>query len=87
MFGSTLPPFEGFVYYAPARETARQQVNSWIRTSGTFDAVLDFDAAIRDPAQPGRLLPAYDGGDHLHPNDAGFDAIARSIPLGLFAAN
>jgi lysophospholipase L1-like esterase len=87
VFGSTLPPFEGFVYYAPARETARQQVNSWIRTSGAFDAVLDFDAAIRDPAQPGRLLPAYDGGDHLHPNDAGFDAIARSIPLGLFAAN
>ncbi len=87
VFGSTLPPFEGFVYYAPARETARQQVNSWIRTSGAFDAVLDFDAAIRDPAQPGRLLAAYDGGDHLHPNDAGFDAIARSIPLGLFAAN
>jgi len=87
VFGTTLPPFEGFVYYSPARETARQQVNSWIRTSGAFDAVLDFDAAIRDPAQPGRLLPAYDGGDHLHPNDAGFDAIARSIPLGLFAAN
>lgn len=87
VFGSTLPPFEGFVYYAPARETARQQVNSWIRTAGAFDAVLDFDAAIRDPAQPGRLLPAYDGGDHLHPNDAGFDAIARAIPLGLFAAS
>ena len=87
IFGTTLPPFEGFVYYAPARETARQQVNSWIRTSGAFDAVLDFDAAIRDPAQPGRLLAAYDGGDHLHPNDAGFDAIAKSIPLGLFAAS
>ena len=87
VFGSTLPPFEGFVYYSPARETARQQVNSWIRTSGAFDAVLDFDAAIRDPAQPGRLLQAYDGGDHLHPNDAGFDAIARAIPLGLFAAS
>jgi len=87
VYGSTLPPFEGFVYYSPARDAARQQVNSWIRTSGAFDAVLDFDAAIRDPAQPGRLLPAYDGGDHLHPNDAGFDAIARSIPLGLFAAN
>jgi lysophospholipase L1-like esterase len=84
--GATLPPFEGFVYYAPARETARQLVNSWIRTSGAFDAVLDFDAAVRDPAQPGRLLAAYDGGDHLHPNDAGFDAIAKSIPLGIFAA-
>ena len=47
--------------------------------------MLDFDAAVRDPSQPTRILPAYDGGDHLHPNDAGFNAIARAIPLGLFA--
>jgi len=87
VLGATLLPFEGFVYYAPARDTVRQQVNSWIRSSGAFDAVLDFDAAVRDPAQPGRLLAAYDGGDHLHPNDAGFDAIAKSIPLGIFSAS
>jgi lysophospholipase L1-like esterase len=85
-FGATLLPFEGYAWYAPARETARQRVNDWIRTSGAFDAVLDFDLAVRDRAQPGRLLPAYDGGDHLHPNDLGFDAIARSVPLGIFTA-
>jgi len=85
IFGATLLPFEGFTWYAPARETVRQQVNSWIRNSGAFDAVLDFDAAVRDPSQPTRILPAYDGGDHLHPNDAGFNAIARAIPLGLFS--
>jgi len=83
-FGATLLPFEGFTWYAPARETARQRVNDWIRTSGAFDAVLDFDAAVRDPDQPSRLLPAYDGGDHLHPNDLGFDTMARSVPLGIF---
>jgi len=87
VLGATLLPFEGFVWYAPARETARQQVNDWIRNSGAFDAVLDFDAAVRDPSRPGRLLAAYDGGDHLHPNDAGFDAIARSVPLGVFTAS
>jgi len=84
-FGATLLPFEGFTWWAPARETARQRVNDWIRTSGAFDAVLDFDAAVRDPAQPTRLLADYDGGDHLHPNDLGFDAIARAVPLGIFA--
>ena len=86
VFGATLLPFEGFTWYAPARETARQRVNDWIRNAGAFDAVLDFDAAVRDPAQPTRLLAAYDGGDHLHPNDAGFNAIAQSIPLGIFTA-
>jgi len=83
-FGATLLPFEGFVYYDPTREMARQRLNNWIRTAGAFDAVLDFDAAVRDPGQTTRLLGAYDGGDHLHPNDLGFDAIARSVPLGIF---
>jgi len=84
--GATLPPFEGFVWYATARDNVRQQVNAWIRGAGAFDAVLDFDAAVRDPAQPGRLLAAYDGGDHLHMNDLGYEAVAASVPLGIFTA-
>jgi lysophospholipase L1-like esterase len=59
-------------------------VNHWIRTSKAYDAVIDFDRVVRDPAQPTRLLPAYDSGDHLHPNDAGYRAMADSIDLGLF---
>jgi lysophospholipase L1-like esterase len=59
-------------------------VNRWIRTSREFDAVIDFDAAVRDPANPERLLPAYDSGDHLHPNDTGAAALARAVPLRLF---
>lgn len=64
----------------------RQQVNRWIRTSGAFDAVVDFDAVLRDPADPVELLPAYDSGDHLHPSDAGYLAMARSISPWVLAA-
>jgi lysophospholipase L1-like esterase len=56
-------------------------VNAWIRSSGTFDAVVDFDQAVRDPADPRRVLAAYDSGDHLHPNDAGYQAMADAVPL------
>jgi len=63
----------------------RQAVNDWIRRSQDFDAVVDFDKVVRDPVHPGRLLPAYDSGDHLHPNADGLRAIADSIPLSLFA--
>jgi len=87
IFGGTLTPFEGTVfpgYYTPEGEAKRQAVNQWIRTSGAFDAVIDFDKAIRDPAQPTRILPAYDSGDHLHPNDAGYQAMADFIDLRLF---
>jgi lysophospholipase L1-like esterase len=84
--GATLTPFEGQAYYTPAREAARQQVNSWIRTGGAWDGVVDFDLALGDPAQPTRLNPAYDSGDHLHPNDAGYQAMAQAVPLGLFTA-
>src|SRR5690606_35783907 len=70
--GATLTPYEGAGYFSPEGEAIRQAVNQWIRTSGAFDAVIDFEAATRDPAQPGRFLPAYDPGDHLHPNDAGY---------------
>jgi lysophospholipase L1-like esterase len=84
--GATLTPFEGQSYYTPAREAARQQVNSWIRTGGAWDGVVDFDLALRDPAQPTRLNPAYDSGDHLHPNDAGYQVMAQAVPLSLFTA-
>jgi len=87
IYGATLTPFEGTIfpgYYSAAGEAKRQAVNAWIRGSGEFDAVIDFDKALRDPAQPGRMLPAYDSGDHLHPNDAGYQAMANAIDLGLF---
>jgi len=88
--GATLTPFAGALpgtplddYYQPEKDALRQQLNAWIRASGTFDAVLDFDAWARDPAHPQRLLPAYDSGDHLHPGDAGNRALAEGIALPL----
>ena len=87
IYGATLAPFEGTIfpgYYSAAGEAKRQAVNAWIRGSGEFDAVIDFDRALRDPANPGRLLPAYDSGDHLHPNDAGYQAMANAVDLKLF---
>ena len=68
-------------YYGADKERVRQAVNTWIRDSGEFDAVLDFDAVTRDPSHPARFLPAYDSGDHLHPGDAGYQAMADSIDL------
>jgi lysophospholipase L1-like esterase len=56
-------------------------VNHWIRTSGEFDSVIDFDKVMRDPADPQRMLPAYDAGDHLHPGDAGYQAMANAVDL------
>lgn len=86
--GATLTPFEAALidspmkhYYSSDKERVRQAVNHWIRDSGEFDAVADFDAALRDPAHPQRLLPAYDSGDHLHPGDAGNKAMAEAIDL------
>lgn len=84
IMGATLTPFEGVNTYSAAGEQMRQQVNQWIRSSGSFDAVVDFDRATRDPAQPTRLLPAFDSGDHIHPNDAGNKAMADAIDLKLF---
>jgi lysophospholipase L1-like esterase len=84
IFGGTLTPFRGAFYYSAAAEAKRQAVNHWIRTSGAFDHVIDFDKVVRDPAHPLRMLPAYDSGDHLHPNDAGYQAMANSINLALF---
>jgi lysophospholipase L1-like esterase len=87
IFGGTLTPFEGTTfpgYFTPEGEAKRQAVNHWIRTSGEYDGVIDFDKATRDPSHPARLLPAYDSGDHLHPSDAGYQAMADAINLRLF---
>jgi lysophospholipase L1-like esterase len=87
IYGCTLTPFEGTTfagYFAPDKEEVRVAVNSWIRNSGQFDAVIDFDKAIRDPSHPSRMLPAYDSGDHLHPNDLGYLTMANAVPLSLF---
>jgi lysophospholipase L1-like esterase len=84
VFGGTLTPFKGAAYYSAAGEAKRQAVNTWIRTSGEFDGVIDFAAATRDPADPLMLRLAYDSGDHLHPNDAGYQAMANAIDLSLF---
>lgn len=78
VFGATLTPFGNAFYQTPDGEAERQAVNEWIRTSGAFDGVIDFDKATRDPSQPERFLPTYDSGDHLHPGDAGYDAMGRA---------
>lgn len=81
----TLTPYEGAGYFSEEGEAIRSAVNEWIRTSGEPDAVIDFDAATRDPADPRRFLPEYDPGDHLHPNDAGYQRMADEVDLGIFA--
>jgi lysophospholipase L1-like esterase len=81
VLGGTLLPFEGWVTYGPEQEAAREAVNTWIRDAGVVDAVVDFDAAVRDPADPHRMLPEYDSGDHLHPNDAGLRVMADAVDL------
>jgi lysophospholipase L1-like esterase len=82
--GCTLTPFEGAYYAKENGEAVREALNTWIRTSGAYDAVVDFDAATHDPANPKRFLPTYDPGDHLHPNDAGYQAMANAVDLSIF---
>ncbi len=86
VYGATITPYAGSNYYHPdaPSEADREAVNAWIRAPGHFDAVIDFDAVVRDPAQPDHLLPAFDCGDHLHPSPAGYRAMGNAIPLGLF---
>ena len=86
VYGATLLPFGGSSYDSPDHQTAWQTVNNWIRTSGKFDAVIDLDAAMHDPANPARLLTNADSGDHLHPSEAGHRMIAEAIDLSLFGA-
>ncbi len=84
IYGATITPYEGAATYSPQGEQVRQTVNAWIRTARGFDGVLDFDAAIRDPAHPGQIKDGFHMGDHLHGSDAGYKAIADSIDLSLF---
>ena len=87
IFGATLTPFEGTLspgYFTPEKEVKRKAINEWIRTSNAFDGLIDFDEAVRDPSHPDRMLAAYDGGDHLHPGDAGYKAMGECIDLSLF---
>jgi lysophospholipase L1-like esterase len=84
VYGATLLPFGGSFYESPDHEAARKRVNDWIRNSGRFDAFIDLDAAMRDPANPSRLLPAADTGDHLHPNETGHRMMAEAVDLTLF---
>ena len=90
--GSTIPPFEHALFrhpdfdrfYSPEKEKIRQEVNAWVRSSREFDGIIDFDADVRDPDRPTQILPAYDSGDHLHPNNQGNVAEGNAIPLILF---
>lgn len=84
VIGATLLPFAGAIYYSEEKERIRQTVNQWIRSSRAFDGIIDFDAAMRDPAQPNQLRAVYDPGDHLHPNPAGYRQMGRIIDLSLF---
>ena len=81
----TVMPVGGSAAFSPFEETIRAQVNTWIRAGQGFDGVLDFDAVVRNPSAPGQLLSGYDSGDHVHPNDAGYAAMANAIDLSLFA--
>lgn len=85
VIGTTLSPFEGATSHTPEKDAVRVAVNAWIRASGAFDAVVDFDMTVRDPSRPSRLLPGFDSGDHLHTNDAGYNALASMFSLALFA--
>lgn len=84
VLGATITPYGGSAYYARQGNAQREIINHWIRTSGAFDGVLDFDAVWRDPAHPTRIRESLQRGDHLHGNDAGYQALARSINLALF---
>jgi lysophospholipase L1-like esterase len=84
VFGGTLLPVEGDSFYTAQVEAGRKAINQWIRTSNAFDGVIDFDAVVRDPDHPTRLRPDYASADHVHPNDAGYRAMADAIDLKLF---
>jgi lysophospholipase L1-like esterase len=84
IIGATMTPFYGAPYYTEVGEAKRQAVNQWIRSGKFFDGLIDFDAATRDPNEPKKFLAAYDSCDHLHPNDAGYQAMAAAVNLSLF---
>jgi lysophospholipase L1-like esterase len=88
VIGGTLTPYENETFlpgaWNPRREGVRQAVNEWLRETDVFDAIVDFDRALRDPDHPSRLRPAYDCGDHLHPSDLGYRAMGDAVDLALF---
>lgn len=84
VIGGTILPYKGAVYWSPAGEAARQRLNRFIRESGEFDGVIDFDAAVRDPVDPAQMRAGYHNGDFLHGSDAGYRAMAEAVPLALF---
>jgi lysophospholipase L1-like esterase len=91
IYGATLTPNQGFIIpgtpfpvFSPANEIKREAVNAWIRLSGEYDGVIDFDAVLRDPSSPARILPSLDSGDHAHPTDAGYKLLADAVYLQLF---
>jgi lysophospholipase L1-like esterase len=84
IYGATLTPYKGAGYFTEAGETKRQGINTWIRESGEYDGVIDFDRAVRDPEDPSRMRADLHGGDWLHPNGAGYAAMAEAVDLGLF---
>jgi lysophospholipase L1-like esterase len=83
VIGATLTPYKGAGYYSEKGEAVREALNQWIRTSGVFDGIVDFDAATRDPDNPQQFLPKYDHGDHLHPSDAGYEEMGNALDLQL----
>jgi hypothetical protein len=83
VFGATLTPYDGADYFTADGEAVRQTVNEWIRDSGAFDGVFDFDAAVRDPDHPSRFRDAFQSGDHLHPSELGYKAMAQAINVAL----
>jgi lysophospholipase L1-like esterase len=83
VFGATMTPYQGADYYTANGEAVREEVNHWIRTSGAFDGVIDFDAAVKDPQNPLRFREDYQSGDHLHPSAAGYKAMANAVDLSL----
>ena len=91
IYGATILPFEGaslsnpsIRYWTPEGETLRQSLNAWIRTSKEYDGVIDFDAAVKDPDHPAKMLEKYASADKLHPNDMGYEVMAKTVSLGLF---
>jgi lysophospholipase L1-like esterase len=84
VIGATILPFEGAMYFSAEKETVRMAVNDWIRTSGKFDGIVDFDAAVRDPGNHGRMRAELDSGDHLHPNAEGHQVMGNLVDLAFF---
>lgn len=87
VIGATLTPYQGAAYASPAGESAREALNSWIRSSGAFDGVIDFAPVVAAPDNPLTFAPGYNDRDHLHPNDAGYKAMADAIDLGVITAS